>query len=340
MITPPPNPNPRITFAIFAYNQEKYVREAVLAALSQSYDPLEILIFDDASQDGTQRNICDAVVGYTGPHIIRLYLNTTNNGLAEQINKCFHLAKGEFIIVASGDDISRPDRTRRVVEFWLQNRKIPDAIYCGMEIMDNNGTTYGVGFQGIKRFDKDPERLLRRIHNPPRLLVGACSSYSTSVITGLGDLDATTQIEDTPMTMRASVMGGVEYLDETLVSYRVGSSTWLPEQNSQDRNLEQRLRKRLKLANAQRSALQQIYVDMSRLGRTRLATVAADRLQAKDLIISVLRGEPLSALSRITIAYKSRQWREVFVDATLFSWPRLLSCLIWVKRIFCKVGAK
>lgn len=36
---------PLVTFALFAYNQEKYIRRAVVGAFSQTYEPLEIIMF-------------------------------------------------------------------------------------------------------------------------------------------------------------------------------------------------------------------------------------------------------------------------------------------------------
>ena len=34
---------PLVTFALFAYNQEDYIREAVEGAFAQTYEPLEII---------------------------------------------------------------------------------------------------------------------------------------------------------------------------------------------------------------------------------------------------------------------------------------------------------
>jgi len=42
-----------VTFALFAYNQEKYIREEVEGAFSQTYQPLEIIWSDDCSSDRT-----------------------------------------------------------------------------------------------------------------------------------------------------------------------------------------------------------------------------------------------------------------------------------------------
>jgi len=38
---------PLLTFALFGYNQEQYIREAVEGAFAQTYSPLEIILSDD-----------------------------------------------------------------------------------------------------------------------------------------------------------------------------------------------------------------------------------------------------------------------------------------------------
>lgn len=40
---------PLVTFALFAYNQEKFIREAVEGAFAQTYESLEIILSDDCS---------------------------------------------------------------------------------------------------------------------------------------------------------------------------------------------------------------------------------------------------------------------------------------------------
>ena len=40
---------PLVTFYVIAYNQSRFVREAVESALAQTYSPLEILLSDDCS---------------------------------------------------------------------------------------------------------------------------------------------------------------------------------------------------------------------------------------------------------------------------------------------------
>ena len=59
--------NPLISFVLLAYKQEKYIREAVEGAFAQTYSPLEIILSDDASPDGTFEIIQEMAAAYQGP---------------------------------------------------------------------------------------------------------------------------------------------------------------------------------------------------------------------------------------------------------------------------------
>ena len=56
-----PVEKPLVTFALFAYNQEKLITAAVEAAFAQTYQPLEIIISDDESSDKTYDTILSLV---------------------------------------------------------------------------------------------------------------------------------------------------------------------------------------------------------------------------------------------------------------------------------------
>jgi glycosyltransferase involved in cell wall biosynthesis len=63
---------PLVSFIVVAYNQDKYIKEAVLGAFSQTYQPLEIILSDDGSSDLTFEIMQDMVEKYVGPHKIIL----------------------------------------------------------------------------------------------------------------------------------------------------------------------------------------------------------------------------------------------------------------------------
>ena len=66
---------PLVTFVILSYNEERFIREGIQGAFSQTYSPLEIIISDDCSTDRTFEIIQEEVEGYKGPHKVVLNRN-------------------------------------------------------------------------------------------------------------------------------------------------------------------------------------------------------------------------------------------------------------------------
>ena len=110
---------PLITFALFAYNQEQFIEEAVQGALSQTYSPLETILSDDCSSDRTFEIMSRTADEYQGPHTIILNRNEPNLGLVPHVNKVImELSHGELIVMAAGDDISLSERTETLWRAW------------------------------------------------------------------------------------------------------------------------------------------------------------------------------------------------------------------------------
>src|SRR5712664_440400 len=96
---------PLVTFAIAAFNQERFIREAVEAAFAQTYSPLEIVLSDDCSEDRTFEIICELAKAYRGPHRVVLNRNPVRRSIGGHINRIVEISQGELILSAAGDDI-------------------------------------------------------------------------------------------------------------------------------------------------------------------------------------------------------------------------------------------
>jgi len=57
---------PLVSICLFAYNQEKYIKEAIRGVLNQTYENLGIIISDDCSTDNTYVIIKEEVEKYKG----------------------------------------------------------------------------------------------------------------------------------------------------------------------------------------------------------------------------------------------------------------------------------
>lgn len=112
---------PLVTFAVFAYNQERYIREAVEGAFAQTYTPLEIILSDDCSTDSTFQIMQEMAAAYRGPHQVRARKSQFNVGVLSHVLSVAREASGEIFVVAAGDDISLPQRVEIVAQEFKEN---------------------------------------------------------------------------------------------------------------------------------------------------------------------------------------------------------------------------
>jgi glycosyltransferase involved in cell wall biosynthesis len=208
---------PLVTFALFAYNQETHIREAVEAAFSQTYSPLEIILSDDCSNDGTFRIMREMATSYCGPHKVNLIRRTVNLGIAYHVNAVFEEAGGTYIVMAAGDDVSCPDRTLIAIE---------QAVRTNCALFYSDVTPFG----GALDFCFDDLSLssqskLIAIARSRRLYIGATGVIEKDLFRNYGPLPTKDLYEDQVFGFRAALEGRVEKSERKLVRYRVGGIT-------------------------------------------------------------------------------------------------------------------
>jgi len=123
------NMNPKASVCITAYNQEKFISQALDSVLMQKTDfDFEVLIGEDDSSDNTRKIVQEYARHYPGK--IRLFLNDRKNviyvhgrptGRWNFINNIKH-AKGEYIALLDGDDYwTDPNKLQVQVNFLENN---------------------------------------------------------------------------------------------------------------------------------------------------------------------------------------------------------------------------
>jgi glycosyltransferase involved in cell wall biosynthesis len=89
-----------------AYNAERHLGDALDSILGQSYGPLEVLVCDDGSTDGTRD-----VVNRYGARV--RYLRQENAGPCAARNLGVAHASGEYYAFLDADDMWRPEKLAR-----------------------------------------------------------------------------------------------------------------------------------------------------------------------------------------------------------------------------------
>jgi glycosyltransferase involved in cell wall biosynthesis len=210
--------NPLITFALFAYNQERFIREAVEGAFSQTYTPLEIILSDDCSSDRTFEIMERMAHDYRGPHNVVLNRNYPNLGLIRHVNKvAIELSHGDIIVMAAGDDISLP---QRVYNTWGVFRRDAEIMSASMnfQYIDKNGCS-------IKKnvnFCEGYFSLCDYINQKEFPIYGCTRSYKKKIFETFGPLASWCGVEDATLVFRSLLLGKSYQLCEIGIQYRVG----------------------------------------------------------------------------------------------------------------------
>lgn len=211
---------PLVTFALFAYNQEQYIREAIEGAFAQTYEPLEIIISDDCSSDNTFQIMQEMAQGYDGKHHIILRKNNKNLGLIDHVVEVANVAKGEIVVLAAGDDISSKERVKELINYW---QKDSVAIFSAYNLIDPDGATLRKNVEPVSNI---PARFpwLKATNN--KFVYGATSAYHKSIIKSLPRANTKIFSEDTPLNLIIQLKGkDISYCPEALVNYRVHDNT-------------------------------------------------------------------------------------------------------------------
>lgn len=208
--------HPLVTFAVFGYNQEEFIRDAIEGAFAQTYSPLEIILSDDCSTDKTFLIMTEMAEAYTGPHRIILNRNAKNLNVAGHVNHVVSISHGEIFITAGGDDISLPNRAALTAELFVRRPEVTSCISFVREFGTSERTT--LFFPPDVRLTT-AEACLR--HEPS---IGAACAYRRSIFDLFPPLPEQPPMEDTTLQFRSLLVGVYALIPEITVRYRKGHS--------------------------------------------------------------------------------------------------------------------
>jgi glycosyltransferase involved in cell wall biosynthesis len=125
--------NPLVSVVIPVFNGERFLREAVQSVLDQQYAPLEIIIVDDGSTDGT------ATVARSLPEAVR-YLHQPNQGPAAARNRGIEQAQGGLIAFADADDLWPPAKLELQLPYLINDPGV-EIVMGRVQLLSETGLT-------------------------------------------------------------------------------------------------------------------------------------------------------------------------------------------------------
>lgn len=119
---------PLISVIVPVYNGERYLKNCIESIEAQSYEPIEIIIVNDGSTDGTLELCVKLAKKY--PNL--RYITTDDLGVSASRNNGIALAKGDYLTFVDADDRIHPQMLQRLYEAITETES--DIAGCGFSI--------------------------------------------------------------------------------------------------------------------------------------------------------------------------------------------------------------
>jgi glycosyltransferase involved in cell wall biosynthesis len=174
------------------FNARRYLGEAIESVLAQSYAPIELVLVDDGSSDGSADSVAGLIASHTSIRLLRL---PQNGGQAAARNVALRAALGKFVTFLDADDLMLPGRVAFQVDYLLERPGV-DIVIPAAEYLLEPGV--------------DPPDWLRQGPVPNRGRNPMTMLARRTVFDRLGLFDPSYRIgEDTDWLLRAAARGAV-----------------------------------------------------------------------------------------------------------------------------------
>lgn len=119
---------PLLSVIVPVYNGEQYLQNCIESIEAQSYEPIEIIIVNDGSTDGTLELCVRLAKKY--PNL--RYITTDDLGVSASRNNGIAQAKGEYLTFVDADDRIHPQMLQRLYEAITETAS--DIAGCGFGV--------------------------------------------------------------------------------------------------------------------------------------------------------------------------------------------------------------
>ena len=203
---------PLVSVVIPAFNAERFLGEAIESVLAQTYEPLETIVVDDGSSDGT--------VAVAGAYSEVTVIEQPNAGPSAARNRGFAASRGDFIAFHDSDDLMTTDKLE-VQAGVLINEAEVGCVLAEQELLVEPGAELPFWVEGSKvpilMPPRPPELADEPMVHPMTMVV------RREVFERIGGFDESMRAaEDFDWMLRASEAGiEIARLSEVLLRRRV-----------------------------------------------------------------------------------------------------------------------
>lgn len=218
-----------VSICLLTYNHSKYIESALKGILNQTYPRVELVVLDDASNDGTTQIINkyrDEIL--QNVESLRIITHEENSGnVPHNCNEMITCSNGDYFMCVSGDDILLEEAAELLCN-CLENNSDCLAVHANASIVDD-------GFS----YESSRDGLMPRIRGGKsgtekdffsRLMINNYITAPTVMIKKSAYLDAGPHDENIPYEdyeywLRLSQRGNFYFLNKIVALYRKSTAS-------------------------------------------------------------------------------------------------------------------
>lgn len=222
--TAEPRVRPLVTVVIPSYDHSEFVAEAVHSVVAQTYRPLELIVVDDGSTDGSPGLLRDLLERIPLTRVS--FLQQANRGAHDAMNRGVRASSGEIVAVLNSDDLHHPRRLELLVPLLLAGDRCSLA-FSRVGFIDREGRC----LEDAHAWPRWYFRSLEEAFEAPTLGFGllrgnfSVSSgnlvFRRSLFDRLGGFAEHRFAHDWDFLLRSLVYTEPAFVSETLLSYRI-----------------------------------------------------------------------------------------------------------------------
>ncbi|HOA73894.1 MAG TPA: glycosyltransferase [Phycisphaerae bacterium] len=202
---------PKVSVIMPVYNCEPYLAEAIESILGQTLADMEFIIIDDGSTDRS----FETIRRYARRDARIRAISRENRGIVRTRNEGLELARGEYLAIMDGDDVSLPDRLLRQAEY-LDTHDDCLIVTCRMELTDPQGDPLLIINQETTHEEIDAAHLALN-----SFTVTGGYMARLEAVRAVGGYDERVALaEDRDLFLRLAERGKVACIPEVLYRYR------------------------------------------------------------------------------------------------------------------------
>lgn len=201
---------PLVSVVIPSYNHKKYIKQAVLSVINQTYKNIELIVIDDGSEDGSK----EILTALSQTHHFQ-FISRSNKGLIHTLNEALEFASGEYFTMLGSDDYFKENKIEVQIEFFQMHRDIV-LCYSNLIFIDADGRILKKGkTKHFKSGHVFKDLIYKNFIPLPTVML------KTSVVKAAGGFDDRFFLEDYPLWLKIAKHHPIGYIKDCLTYYRL-----------------------------------------------------------------------------------------------------------------------